>query len=158
MAGEYNKAVIENGNAWVSFLRNRAMPFERAEPLTLKYLFFGHYLLRKGLITFDDILNAGALQKRTNLRIGEIAKKRGWMTDGDIKTLLAIQEETLGKFGEIAVRESGISSEQLSELLRIQDEEYLFFGQALLKLGLISDQKLMENLKEYNKLNLEKPV
>ena len=69
--------------------------------MTLKYLLFGQYLFKKGLITYTDIFKARMLQKRHNLRIGELARVKGWLTSEDIERILVIQEETLKKFGEI---------------------------------------------------------
>ncbi len=71
--------------------------------MVLKYLFFGQFLLKKGLITFDDIFKARMLQKKQNLRIGDLALKRGWLTQTEIDKVLVLQEETAEEFGEIAI-------------------------------------------------------
>lgn len=51
---------------------------------TLGYLFFGQYLQKKGIITFEDIFRARMLQKKNNLKIGQIALTEGLLTSEDI--------------------------------------------------------------------------
>ena len=97
----------------------------------LRYLKFGGYLLAKMLITELDILKARFLQRKNNLRIGELARARGWLTEDDVERILIIQEDTCEKFGQIAVREKLLTEEQLEYLLKEQQDSYIFFGEAL---------------------------
>ena len=92
----------------------------------LKYLKFGGYLLEKNLIGEMDILKARFIQKKNNLKIGELARSRGWLTEDDIQQILVIQEDTYEKFGEIASRENFLMREQIETLLKEQEDN--FFG------------------------------
>ena len=120
----------------------------------LQYMKFGNYLLQKKLVNVMDILNARFLQKKNNLRIGELAKTKGWLTEDDIFKILIIQEETHEKFGEIAVREKYLKGQQVDVLLKEQEDSYIYFGEALVKTGVISEGQLIEELKEFNKMKL----
>jgi hypothetical protein len=120
--------------------------------MAIKYMLFGQYLLKKGLIKAGDTINARILQLRNNRKIGDIARERGWLTDEEIDKILIIQEETLDKFGEIAVKEGFLTEAQIDELLHAQKDSYLFFGEALVQLGAISEEDMKKNLKEFNKL------
>ncbi len=122
--------------------------------MTVSYLFFGRFLQKKGLLSFEDIYKARMLQKRNNLKIGEFARNRGWLTDEDIEKILIIQEESFDKFGDIAVKNHFLMQTQVDELLKHQKDEYLFFGEALVRLGIITAEQLIENLKEFNRLKV----
>lgn len=78
-----------------------------------KHFRFGKYLLDKGLITTDAIINARLLQRRNNRMIGELARDKGWLTEDQILRVLILQEERFDKFGEIAGREKYLTKEQL---------------------------------------------
>jgi hypothetical protein len=121
----------------------------------MKYLRLDQYLCEKGLITEIDTLNARLIQKKDNLRIGELAKARGWLDDNAIDRILIIQEDTKEKFGEIAVKEKYLSEEQVRQLLIEQEDTYIFFGEALVRIGAISEGALIEQLKEFNKLKFQ---
>jgi hypothetical protein len=41
------------------------------------HLFFGKYLVAKGLIDKQSVINARLLQRRNNLKIGQLAKEKG---------------------------------------------------------------------------------
>ncbi len=120
--------------------------------MAIKYMLFGQYLLKQGLIKPGDTINARVMQLRNNRKIGDIAKGRGWLTDKEIDRILIIQEETLDKFGEIAVKEGVLTEAQIEELLQLQKDSYLFFGEALVQLGVISEEDMKKHLKLFNKL------
>ena len=92
------------------------------------HMLFGQFLLKEGVISRVDIFKARLIQKRNNLRIGELAREKGWLTDEDIEKILSVQEETYEKFGEIAiyiVAESGFH--HLGAFIsRLESEKNLF--------------------------------
>ncbi|MBI5676381.1 MAG: hypothetical protein HZC48_11250 [Nitrospirae bacterium] len=120
--------------------------------MVIKYMLFGQYLLKQGLIKSGDTINARIMQLKNNRRIGDLARERGWLTDEEIDKILVIQEETLEIFGEIAVKEELLTETQIEELLKAQKDSYLFFGEALVQLGAISDEDMKKHLKLFNKL------
>jgi hypothetical protein len=142
----------------INFTEYRRMFIRRNNPMTMKYLFFGQHLQKKGLITFEAIYKARMMQKMNNHKIGELAEKRGWLTKEQMEKILVLQEEGLDKFGETAIKLGFLAKEQVEELLRHQKEEYIFFGEALVKLGCITEDQLIENLKEFNIIKFNRPV
>ena len=65
--------------------------------------FFGQYLLEKGRITSQQLLDALECQKGVTAPIGVIALERGLLTTEQIKQVLQQQKKTNQRFGEIAV-------------------------------------------------------
>jgi hypothetical protein len=92
------------------------------------YLLFGEFLLKKKLITLDDISHARELQKRHNVLIRELAQKRGSLKEQDIEQMMAYQDN------------------------------HLYFGEALVKLGVMSEKRLSENLTDFEKLKVRHPA
>jgi hypothetical protein len=118
----------------------------------IKHILFDQYLVRKGLITYDDVINARIMQYDNNRKIGDLANDKGWLSYDDIRKILIIQEGTKDMFCEVAMKEGYVSKEQTEELLKEQKDNYLFFGEALIKLNVITEEEMLKNLKEFNML------
>lgn len=119
--------------------------------MSLRYLLFGQYLARKGLITEREIIAARMMQKKTNKRIGRLARERGMMGKDDVAMILALQEHDPDrKFIELAVEQEMLSPEDVERLLREQEDSHLFFGEALVKLGSLTREELERELAEFD--------
>jgi hypothetical protein len=119
--------------------------------VSLRYLLFGQYLARKGLITEREIIAARMMQKKTNKRIGRLARERGMMGKDDVAMILALQEHDPDrKFIELAVEQEMLSPEDVERLLREQEDSHLFFGEALVKLGSLTREELQRELAEFD--------
>ncbi len=57
---------------------------------------------------------------------------------------------------EIAVRENYLTKEQVDELLKQQSDSYMYFGEALVRIGVISDEDIISELKEFNRLKIQR--
>lgn len=119
------------------------------EMLTKKSILFGHYLLKKGVIKFNDIIEARLLQMKHNRKIGELAVEKGLFSRENKNGLLVLQEEIKKKVGEIAVERNYLTEKQLEELLKYQNAHYLLFGEALVKIGAIAEDDLNKNFEEF---------
>jgi diguanylate cyclase (GGDEF)-like protein/PAS domain S-box-containing protein len=86
------------------------------------YLLFGEFLLKRRLITLDDISRARELQKRHNVLVRDLARERGSLKEEDIEQMMDYQED------------------------------HLYFGEALVKLGIMSDECLAENLSRFESI------
>lgn len=117
-------------------------------------MMFGQFLMKKGLITKEDIFNARMMQKQQNLMIGQMAREKGWINGNDVERILVYQETEKMKFGELAVEYGYLSGPQVEMLLGEMNESYVYFGEALVSLGVISDKILLENLKSFHRLKL----
>jgi hypothetical protein len=153
-------------SAWVSYWREReyqerkgrhfvrkGMPEDEAGRRMTgeKSLFFGNYLLKRGLVTLSDVLRARLLQKKHNRPVGELARQRGWLEEEDIADILRTQEDSRKKFGEIAVKKKYLTLSQVNELINIQKDNFLYLGEALVQLGVITKDESEENLREFEK-------
>lgn len=114
--------------------------------------FFGQYLLEKGRITSQQLLDALECQKSITQPIGTIALERGLLTTEQIKQIILQQKKTNQRFGEIAVVLGFLTQAQLQELLDKQDTNHRArLGEALVSKRYITLETLEKELKEYNK-------
>jgi CheY-specific phosphatase CheX len=118
--------------------------------------FFGQYLLEKGRITSQQLLDALECQKQITAPIGTMALERGILTAEQIKQVLQQQKRNNQRFGEIAVALGFLTQSQLNELLDAQDTSHRFkLGDALVSKGYLTVETLEKELKEY-KIESEK--
>lgn len=114
--------------------------------------FFGQYLLEKGRITSQQLLDALERQKGITEPIGTTALERGLLTTEQIKQILQQQRKTNQRFGEIAVASGFLTQAQLDDLLDKQDTNHRArLGEALVSRGYITLEILEKELKEYKK-------
>ena len=109
--------------------------------------FFGQFLLEKGKILKEELLDALEFQKNINVKLGTIALDSGYLNSAQIEKIHQEQHRTDKLFGEIAIELNYLTSEQLEELLTIQKNERISFGDALMQKGYISLQELESELK-----------
>jgi CheY-specific phosphatase CheX len=114
--------------------------------------FFGQYLLEKGRITSQQLLDALERQKGIMMPIGTIALERGLLTAAQVKAVLEQQKRSNLRFGEIAVGLGYLTQAQLDELLDEQETSHrVRLGEALVSRGHIALETLEKELKDYNK-------
>ena len=113
--------------------------------------FFGQFLLERGKILKEELLDALGFQKTVNVKLGTIALDAGYLTADQIMKIHQEQQRTDKLFGEIAIEMNFLSPEQLEELLIIQKNERISLGDALLEKGYLSLHRLEEELREYKK-------
>lgn len=113
--------------------------------------FFGQYLLEKGRITSQQLIEALDFQKSTRLPIGTLSLERGLLTSDQVKLVLARQLKSDKQFGELAVSLDLLTQEQVDELLQAQKNHKILLGEALIVKGFISVDVLERELKEYKK-------
>ncbi len=114
--------------------------------------FFGQYLLEKGRITSQQLLDALECQKSVATPIGVLALERGLLSAEQIKQILQQQRKTNQRFGEIAVSLGFLTQAQVDELLNAQEISHrLKLGEVLLAKQYVTPETLVKELKEYNK-------
>jgi CheY-specific phosphatase CheX len=114
--------------------------------------FFGQYLLEKGRITSQQLLDALECQKSVATPIGVLALERGLLSAEQIKQILQQQRKTNQRFGEIAVSLGFLTQAQVDELLNAQEISHrLKLGEVLLAKQYVTPETLAKELKEYNK-------
>lgn len=114
--------------------------------------FFGQFLLERGKILREELLDALEFQQQTNLKLGNIALETGYLTKEQVENIHQDQQRTDKMFGEIAVNLKYLNSKQVEELLQIQKNARITLGEALVQKGYLSLATLEQELAEFKKL------
>ena len=113
--------------------------------------FFGQYLLEKGRITSQQLVDALEYQKSISSPIGALALDHGLLTVDQMKLILGRQLKSEKRFGELSVSLGLLTQAQLDELLQAQTTHKLLLGEALMVKGYISVETLERELREYQR-------
>lgn len=113
--------------------------------------FFGQYLLEKGRITSQQLVDALEYQKSVSPPIGALALDRGLLTVDQVKLILGRQSKNEKRFGELAMSLGLLTQAQIDELLQAQSSHKLLLGEAMIIKGYIAVETLERELKEYKK-------
>ena len=113
--------------------------------------FFGQYLLEKGRITSQQLVDALEFQKSITAPIGALALDQGLLTVDQIKLILGRQLKSEKRFGELAVSLGLLTQARVDELIQTQSSHKLLLGEALMVKGYINVETLERELKEYKK-------
>jgi hypothetical protein len=118
-------------------------------------MFFGQYLLSKGAISREALIDAIELQRRSNLSVTELAVRKGYLTPrqhASIQTRYRTSDIDL----ETLCLESGlIDSAQLDELVEIQRSDWVRIGAALVAGGHLTRDEVEERLVEFREVQRE---
>ncbi|WP_243439001.1 hypothetical protein [Fundidesulfovibrio soli] len=117
----------------------------------MSQLFLGHYLLKQGLVTQNQLDQAIALQMEANRRLGDLAEEAGLLTPEQVRSILAAQREADLSFGELAVAGGGVTRGDMDDLLFRQHVHQVHLGEALLTQGTLSSEQFCLVLEEYSR-------
>ncbi len=115
--------------------------------------FFGQYLLEKGRITSQQLLDALECQNDITAPIGAMALEQGLLTAAQVRQALDQQRKKTQRFSEILCEMGFLKQGQIDIMLQ-QDGETphrLLLGEALVLKGYINPETLDKELKEYRK-------
>lgn len=115
--------------------------------------FFGNYLLSRGAITGEQLIQAMQKKSASRMRLGTLAMHAGYMTAHEVEQVVAMQTQQDARFGELAVREGYLTEEQVTELLKSQSPDFLQLGQTLVDEGILNNQQLQDLMLEYQSEN-----
>jgi len=110
---------------------------------------FGIYLVRRGLISPEQFVDAVEQQLQYRVPIGELAVEACYISMKQVFQILGIQSATRQKFGAIAVELGYLTPSQVGELLAIQDSRDVPFGEVLVGMGALSRECLEAELQRY---------
>ncbi|MDW7646038.1 MAG: chemotaxis protein CheX [Desulfuromonadales bacterium] len=111
--------------------------------------FFGQFLMEKGAITRENLLQAIELQEATNLKFGEIAMIMGFLTETQVEKIHDAQRAEDLRFGDMALKLGLISPEQMQQILTRQKNGHLYLGEALVRVGGLKEADLERYLEEF---------
>ncbi len=97
----------------------------------------GNYLLQKGVISYEQLRDLLAAQRKARVKLGLIAVAEGLMTQEEADKINRLQGVMDKRFGEIAIEKRYLTEGQIEALLKKQGNAYLAFAQVL------EDQQLM---------------
>ena len=112
-------------------------------------MFFGQYLVEKGIVSRESLLKAIALQESVNLSVGAMAVAIGLLTEEEVERVNQLQRSEDLRFGDLAVRLGMLTAEQLQQLLTRQKRDHLYIGEALVRVGGLDEAELMRYLADF---------
>ena len=114
--------------------------------------FFGQYLLEKGRITSQQLLDALECQNDITAPIGAMALEKGLLTAAQFRQVLDHQRKKNQSFRDVVCEMGLLKPAQIDAMLQDGDMPHrLMLGEALALKGYITLETLDKELKEYQK-------
>jgi len=110
---------------------------------------FGNFLLRKGVVTPDQLIDAIKASAETHVKLGTLCIHSGMMTSQEVEKVYIEQTHADKRFGEIAVEMGYLTAGQLEELMENQGPNYLLLAQELIEQGVFTHEELERLLYDY---------
>lgn len=111
--------------------------------------FFGNFLLNKGVITPEQLVEALKIQANTHKKLGTLAIHSGFMSASEVEDVYITQTHFDKLFGELAVNLGYLTEGQVDNLLTTQLPDYMLLGQILIDQGILTHVDLENLITEY---------
>jgi len=111
--------------------------------------FFGQFLVEKGAVSREILLQAIDLQESVNLSFGATALTMGLLTEADIEKVHDAQRNEDLRFGDMAVKMGILTAEQMQQVLSRQKDTHLYIGEALVRVGGLKAEELPIHLEAF---------
>lgn len=111
--------------------------------------FFGSFLLNKGAITSEQLVEALKMQSSAHKKFGTLAIHSGYMSASEVADVYITQTHYDKRFGELAVELGYLTPEQVEELLNMQLPNYMLLGQILVEQKILTHIELENLITEY---------
>ncbi len=115
--------------------------------------FFGGFLLNKGVVTREQLIDAMEKETTAHIQLGTLAMHAGLMTAEQIEDIRIAQTHTDKRFGELCVDKGYLSEAQVDELLGSQYPKYLLLGQILEEQHVFDQETFHALVNEYIQKN-----
>lgn len=115
--------------------------------------FFGNFLLERGILSADKLVEALQKQSSAHLKLGTLAIHAGLLSASDVDNIVIMQTHQDKKFGELAIEGGYLTADQVSQLLASQRPDYLLLGQILIEEGILSNSAFENLLLDYQSCN-----
>ncbi len=113
--------------------------------------YFGNYLLKKQIISPEQLKEVLRAQESTRVKLGVLAIESGLMNASQVKRIHQEQMTKDMRFGDIAVGAGYMTESQLLELLKKQRESHVLLGQILVDQEILSYESYERLLEKYKK-------
>jgi CheY-specific phosphatase CheX len=111
--------------------------------------FFGGFLLNKGVVSSEQLINAMKKESTAHIQLGTLAMHASLMDAAQIEDVRITQTHTDKRFGEICIDKGYLTAEQVDELLASQYPKYLLLGQILEEQGVFDQATFNDLVHEY---------
>ena len=118
-------------------------------------MFFGQYLLSKGVIDRDALIDAIERQRRSNLPLTELAVREGWLDERQADAILARYRTSEADLAELCEASGLLDRAQIEKLQAIQRSDWVRIGAALVAGGHLSRQQVEEHLEAFRQVEQE---
>jgi hypothetical protein len=115
-------------------------------------MFFGQYLLAKGVIDRDALLDALDRQRRSNRSLPDLAVQEGLIERSRASAIMAQYRMSDDPIEEILAASGGLDDDQIRRLQSKQRSSWLRIGAALVEGGHLSDEAIAANLEDFRSL------
>ena len=114
---------------------------------------FGAFLVREGLASPSDIVQALDEQHQRSVPLGKLGLRSGKLTIKQVWRILDVQARKGGLFGDIAVGEGFMTADERDLLLARQSRIRPKLGELLVERGVLSREQLEFALERYHSLD-----
>lgn len=118
-------------------------------------MFFGQYLLSKGAINREALIDAIERQRSTNLSLVELAVRDGCLDPQLAERILTRYRTTDAGLEELCLEYGQIDREKLDELRRIQRSDWVRIGAALVASGHLTRDQVTDHLAAFHEVQRE---
>lgn len=118
-------------------------------------MFFGQYLLSRGVISREVLIDAIERQRETNLSLVELAVREGWIDSNCAEGILTRYRTSDAGLEELCLEYGQIDRGKLEELRRIQRSDWVKIGVALIDGGQLTADQLKAHLAAFDEMQRE---
>lgn len=111
--------------------------------------FFGQFLLDRGVVSREQLLDALLLQGERNQPLGAYAVQKGYITHADAERVNLAQRSMDAPFGDVAMELRLMTGDEVEELLQLQRRAHLRLGEALLHQGALDETRLTTEVEAF---------
>lgn len=115
--------------------------------------FFGNFLLSRGVITSEQLIEAIQEESKAHMKLGTLAIHAGYMTASEAENILIMQTHEDKRFGDLAIQGGYMTKEQVDQLVKMQKPNYLLLGQILIDKGYLTMNEFENLIVDYQSEN-----
>ncbi len=114
--------------------------------------FFGQYLLSKGIIDRDALIDAIDAQRKQNLSLTTLAIQHGYIDHEQEREILSRYRTTDSRLEDLCLESGLLDRRQIDELIRVQYSDWMRIGGALVAGGHLSFDEVEEHLQVFREI------
>mgnify|MGYP001595311946 CR=1 FL=1 len=112
---------------------------------------FGQFLLERGAISREALLEAVKHQKSIHVPLCALAIEQGYFTKEQLVQLDAERQRSDRAYMDIARQAGVLNAGQIEELSKLHSDRWIFLGEAILEKGFLTLAQMNTFLEEYRR-------